>query len=254
MENYAFQKSLAFVNMFAILKDLETLVTLDEDAKKIAQEAGSLSIGFSVKDGPKAALQFSDANISTVEHASGKIKLYFSSCKHFNDMIDGKRNPMIVGGFLHLGFLAKKFTALTDTMTRYLRASADDLRDRSFFEKSTTMMFYLIANALSAIGNYDEVGQVSASRAGNGSLALEIENGPASEIVFDEGKMTTYNRKVEHARAYMIFRSLDEARALFDGTLDSYSAIASGAVVMKGFIPMIDNANRLLSRVAQFLS
>lgn len=250
----AFQKSLSFVNMFAILKTLENLVDADAEAKEIAQQEKNMSISFNVKDGPKATLHFSDGRIWMEEALNGKIKLAFSSPEHFNAMIDGKKNPGIRGGLIHLGFLTKKFTRLTDILTRYLRATESDLQDKAFFEKSTTLMLHLISNALSALGNYDKIGNISAQKIPDGSLSLEIKDGPSAEIVFKNHRMTTYHRRAEHARSFMIFENFEVARGLFDGTLDSYSAIARGLVQMKGFIPMIDNINRLLSRVAYFLA
>jgi putative sterol carrier protein len=169
-------------------------------------------------------------------------------------MMDGKKSPLPYGGFTKLKFLLKDFTKLTDLLGKYLRADAEALQDRAFFEKSTTMMFYLVANALSAIGNHDELGKFSASKIPDGSVALEIAGGPCAEIVVSGGHMATYNRKAETPRAFMIFSDFDTARGLFDGTTEAMGALASGKLAVKGFIPMIDNLNKVLGRVGAYLA
>lgn len=247
------ERTLAYINMYAVLKDLEVLVRLDDEARSLANVKEPMSISFNVADGPQATLTFREGTCTMTEGLGGKIKLKLKSPQHLNQMIDGVKNPTPYGGFTKIGFLTKDFTKMTDIMTRYLKATPEDLADRAFFEKSTEMMFYLIANALAAIGNYDEVGKVSASKIPDGSISMEIGDGPCAEIVVKDHKLTTYNRKAENPRAYMIFRNMDVARGLFEGSVESMSAIASGDIVMKGYIPMIDNLNKLLARVAMYL-
>ena len=249
------QKALSYINMFAVLKDLEMLCSLDDEAKALAAPKSPVSIGFNVGgDGPKATLSFDGGKCTMTEGKGGQVKLWLGSPEALNQMVDGEKTPLPYGGFFKLSFLLKNFMQMTDILNKYLRASDEDLKDRAFFEKSTTMMFYLVANALSAIGNYDEIGQISAAKIPDGSIAMEIAGGPCAEIVIKNGHMETFNRKAEKPRAFMIFDSFDTARGLFDGSVESMSALAAGKIVMKGFIPMIDNLNKILSRVAVYLA
>lgn len=248
------QDALAYVNMFAVLKDIEVLCEVDDEAKKLASPAKPISISFNVGNGPQATLSFENGKCTMREGLGGQIKLKLTSPEAFNLMVDGKKNPTPYGGFTKLKFLMNDFTKLTDILNKYLRADEKSLKDRKFFEKSTTLMFYLVANALSALGNNDELGKLSASKIPDGSIAMEIVGGPSAEIVVKGGHMTTYNRKAEKPRAYMIFADFDTARGLFDGTTESMSALASGKIEMKGYIPMIDNLNRVLGRVGVYLA
>lgn len=249
------QKALSYINMFAVLKDLEQLCRLDDEAKALASPPKPVSIGFNVGgDGPKATFTFGGGECTMAEGLGGKIKLRLGSPEALNQMVDGEKTPLPYGGFFKLSFLLKNFTQMTDILNKYLRASDEDLKDRAFYEKSTTLMFYLVANALSAIGNYDEIGMLSAKKIPDGSIAMEIAGGPCAEIVIKGGRMQTFNRKAEKPRAYMVFDSFDTARGLFDGTVESMSALAAGKIVMKGYIPMIDNLNKILSRVAIYLA
>ena len=249
------QKVLSCINMYAVLKDLEVLCTLDDEAKALATPKKPVSIGFNVGgDGPKATFTFGGGECHMTEGMGGQIKLRLGSPEALNQMVDGTKSPLPYGGFTKLSFLLKNFTQLTDIMSKYLQADEAALKDRAFFKKSTTMMFYLVANALSAIGNYDEIGKISAAKIPDGSIAMEIAGGPCAEIVVKDGHMQTFNRKAEKPRSFMIFDSYDTARGLFDGSVESMSALAAGKIVMKGFIPMIDNLNKLLSRVAVYLA
>jgi len=248
------QTALAYINMFAVLKDLEMLCELDKEAKALASPKAPVSIGFNVGNGPQATLTFAEGKCTMTEGLSGQIKLKLANPEAFNLMVDGKKNPTPYGGFTKLKFLMNDFTKLTDLLNKYLRAEEKALRDRAFYEKSTTMMFYLIANALSAIGNYDRLGKLSASKIPDGTIAMEIAGGPCAEITIKNGHMTTANHKAANPRAYMVFGDFETARGLFDGTTESMSALAEGKLVMKGFIPMIENLNKVLDRVAVYLA
>ncbi|MEG0751151.1 MAG: hypothetical protein RR998_06105 [Oscillospiraceae bacterium] len=245
--------TLAYVNMFAVLKDIENLCKLDERAKKLASPEKPVSISFNISDGPQATLAFADGKCELREGLGGNIKLKLGSPQDFNLMVDGKKNPLPYGGFTRLSFLLKDFTELTGLLSAYLQAPPEKLENLAFYEKSTTMMFYLVANAMSAIGNYDKFGGISASKIPDGSISLEIGGGPCAEIVAMSGKLTTYCRKAENPRSFMIFRNYEVARGLFEGTVEAMSALAAGDIEMKGFIPMIDNLNKILSRVATYL-
>ena len=248
------QTALAYINMFAVLKDLEMLCELDEEAKALASPKAPVSIGFNVGNGPQATLTFAEGKCTMTEGLSGQIKLKLANPEAFNLMVDGKKNPTPYGGFTKLKFLLNDFTKLTDLLNKYLRAEEKALRDRAFYEKSTTMMFYLIANALSAIGNYDRLGRLSASKIPDGTVAMEIAGGPCAEITVKDGHMTTANHKASSPRAYMVFGDFETARGLFDGSTESMSALAEGKLVMKGFIPMIENLNKVLDRAAVYLA
>ena len=248
------QNALAYINMFAVLKDLEMLCELDDRAKKLASPAKPISISFNVGNGPQTTLAFENGKCTMTEGLGGQIKLKLSSPEAFNQMIDGTKNPLPYGGLTKLKFLMNDFKELTDILNKYLRADEASLTDRAFFEKSTTMMFYLVANALSAIANNDELGKISASKIPDGSIAMEIAGGPCAEIVAKGGRLTTYNRKAANPRSYMIFADFDTARGLFDGTTESMSALAQSKLVMKGFIPMIEHLNMVLARVAVYLA
>ena len=52
----------------------------------------------------------------------------------------------------------------------------------------------------------------------------------------------------------MHFTSMRLARQLFDGQVNAVACIGRGEIEMRGMISMIDNINRIMDRVAVYLS
>ncbi len=247
------QKTLAYINMYAVLGALVKLCDIVPEAKKILGKSGT-SIGFAVKDGPAATFTFVGGKCimkNGVEDCVVKIPV--SSPEKFNAIIDGKATPIPVKGFTKIGFLLNKFTKLTDLLTRYLRPSEEDLRDPVFFERSTILMFHVIAGAICQIGNHDAVGMASAKYIVDGVIKMEIA-GTASAAIIAKNHKLTYSAIVpDRILSFMQFSDITTARDLFDGKINSVAAVGTGGVRMGGMISQIDNVNRILSRVELYL-
>ena len=52
----------------------------------------------------------------------------------------------------------------------------------------------------------------------------------------------------------MEFGSIQTARDLFDGKVNSLACVGTGDISMSGMISMIDNMNRILDRVSLYLA
>lgn len=246
-------KTLAYINMYAVLGGLVKLCEIVPEAKKILGKSGA-SIGFSVKDGPAATFTFLGGKCimkNGVEDCT--IKIPFSSCEKFNGMIDGKVTPIPTRGFTKIGFLLRKFTKLTDLLTRYLRPDEADLADPVFFEKSTILMFHVIANAVCQIANHDKIGMASASYIVDGVIKMEICGTQSVAMIAKNNKLTYSPSVPKKVMSYMQFADIKTARDLFDGKINSVAAIGTGGVRMGGMISQIDNINRILSRVELYL-
>lgn len=248
------EKVLAHCNLFGVLGAIPTLLELDPDAKKLVENK-KISIGFSVKNGPKGTLAFNCGKAEMREGTKGcSIKLYFSSCKKFNGMIDGTAMPIPVSGFHHLGFLLGPFMKLTDILSAYLRPKEEAMKDRGFFERSTILMLHVIAGAVAQIGNTDKVGMFSASNIVDGDIKLTVGNAASVGIRVKENKLTALHTAPENSFSEMYFDDLDTARDLFDGKINAVAAVGEGKVRICGMISQIDNVNRILDRVAIYLA
>ncbi|MBR0536333.1 MAG: hypothetical protein IIX14_08155 [Clostridia bacterium] len=254
MQNLMDSKTLAYINMFGILGTLENLCELVPEASELLEGKKQISIGFDVKDGPSATLYFKNGKCRMEQGCSHcDVKLPFSSCEKFNGLIDGTVTPIPSKGFQHIGFLLKTFTPLTDLLTKYMRASEDDLKDPVFFERSTLLMLYTIGVAIAQIGNNDQIGKFSAKAIEDGSVFIGIKNGPAVELVCKDHRLITLKKAPETYRAAMVFDSIETARGLFDGKLNALACIGTGKIEMHGLVSMLDNINRILDRVALYI-
>lgn len=248
-------RTLAYINMFAVLGSLENLCELNEEARNLVKTNKPVSVGFEVKGGPSATLTFKDGRCAVKEGTTGcNVKLPFSSCEKFNGLIDGTATPIPSKGFTKIPFLLKQFIPLTDMLSKYMRPTEEDLQDEKFFEISTVLLFNTIAVAISQIGNNDEIGKFSARHIPDGIVKLSIAGGPAAAIEVKDHKLTTFKQNPEKYRALMEFGSMKLAHDLFDGKVNAIAKVGEGEIVMRGMINMIDNINRILDRVALYLA
>ena len=265
---------LARCNLFAILGAIPHLLALDPKAAAIVADK-KIKIGFAIHGGPSATLAIENGKASMYRGTKGcSIKLYFSSPEKFNAMIEGKANPLPVSGFQHIAFLTHEFTALTDLLTAYLRPAPERLEDPVFFERSTTLMLYVIGRAVVQIGNHDKVGRFSASNITDGKIILAIgrANGPAIGPAIGNGGreagrglavavhakshhlLFNANPTPDHVTSSMSFADLHVARDLFDGRINAIAAVGLGHVRVGGMVSQVDNVNRILDRVSLYLT
>ena len=248
------KRALAYVNLFGILGSIPKLCELDKEARGLI--AGEdISICFAVKDGPVATLIFKSGKATMKEGAvSPVIKLPFRSAEKFNGMIDGTVTPIPSRGFLHIGFLLKKFTRLTDILTKYLRPTEEALASPEFKKISTTLTFEVICGAVCCLGNHDPVSRVSASYIVDGDALLSINDGPKKVIRAKDHTLTKMEYSGGEVMSCMEFSSMDTARDLFDGKINAVAAVGFGDVRVSGMISQLDNINRILDRVSVYLA
>lgn len=245
--------TLANINMFAVLRNLEDLCELDKEAKSLI-EGTSISIQFIVRNGPNALLSIKDGRCTLTRGTGAKnITLFFKSPEHFNAMVDGKANPIPLKGFTKISFLTKDFTQLTNRLSYYLKPTKQLLEDQNYKIINTILTFYTAFFAIAEIGNHDKIGKLSAKAIPNGIIQAAIENGPSVNMVCNNGHLNARKGIVESPRARMIFNDMDAAYQLLNGKTDSYTAIASGSLRMNGFLPMLDNLNHILFKVPFYL-
>ena len=249
-------KAMAYVNMYGVLGTLENLCQLDGEAQAIlAGLKKPVSLCFSVKNGPCCTFHFSREGCRMTEGDAGcSCKMSFSSVEAFNDLIDKSKpgmptkNPIQV-----LTFLLGPFTKLTDRLNAILRPSKEDMEDRAFFEKSTTLTLYTIAGAISALANNDSISMISADYTVDGDISLGIKDTAYITINVQDKHFTTIKKKCEKPRAVMEFADLDLAAGLFAGEVSTINEMCKGTIRLSGMISMLDNVNRILDRVSVYL-
>ncbi len=248
-------KTMAYVNLFAVLGTLENLCELVPEAKALIKDTPPISIGFAVKNGPSATLRFENGSCRMVEGCSScTIKLPFSSCEKFNGLIDGTVTPIPSKGFTKIKFLLNTFTRLTTLLSSYLKPSKEDLEHEAFRSISTKLTLYTAAAAASQIGNHDRSGSFSAGHIPDGDIAFNVEGVMGITIKVKGHRMTTVKQPCKNPRASMTFGSLDTAGKILNGEVSSIACMCNGSIAMTGMLNMLDNLNRILDRVGQYLS
>ena len=248
-------RTLAYINLYAVLGSLENLCELAPEASSLLTNKKPISIGFEVKGGPSATITFKNGKCR-MEQGCEKcdVKLPFSSCEKFNGLIDGTTTPIPSKGFHHIGFLLNSFTKLTDLLSKYMRPDPEDLKDPDFFRISTLLLLNTITVAIAQIGNNDEIGKFSASNMVDGEISFSIKGAASTTIRVKNHRLLGIKKASDNPRAVMEFSSIELARDLFDGKVNAIACVGSGDIVMKGMISMLDNLNRILDRVALYLA
>ncbi|HWQ77949.1 MAG TPA: hypothetical protein VN381_03995 [Anaerovoracaceae bacterium] len=248
-------KTLAYVNLFAVLGTLENLCELVPEVRELLKGKGPISVGFAVKDGPCATLDFNDGGCRIMEGCEGcTIKLPFSSCEKFNGLIEGTVTPIPSKGFTKISFLTKTFVPLTELLTKYLKPSKEALENEAFREINTKLTLYTAAAAIAQVGNTDKSGRFSAGLMPDGDIAIEIKDVMGVTVNVKDHHLTTIKKPCEKPRAVLAFSNLEITRQLLNGEVSSMACICNGSVAMRGMLNMIDNMNRILDRVGQYLS
>ena len=141
-------KTLAYLNLFAVLGAIPYLCDLDREAAELIKNK-SVSVGFAVKDGPEATLFFGSGKCRMAPGVDRcQVKLPFSSCEKFNGLIDGTVTPIPSKGFTKIGFLTGPFTKLTDRLTAFLKPDPAALEDPEFFRICTCVSYDMIQRSL----------------------------------------------------------------------------------------------------------
>lgn len=152
-----------------------------------------------------------------------------------------------------LTFLLGTFSKLTDRLTELLRPSEEAMKDRAFFEHSTTLTLYTIAGAISALANNDSISKISAEYTVDGEISLGIKDVAAVTLIVKDHHFTTVKARSQNPRAIMEFADLDLAAGLFAGKVSTINEMCKGTIYLRGMISMLDNVNRILDRVSVYL-
>lgn len=244
---------MAYINLFSVLRNIEDLCRLDEFSKEIIKDE-NVSISFNIKNGPKAALVFKDGACTFIPNqGKARIRLFFTSFEHMNKMVDGEAMPIPLSGFFKISFLTKKFMKLSERLEFYLRPEDELLKDAKFMSIHTELLLYTAVNAAAQFANADPIGKLIAKDIPNGQVAVQIKDGPGVCAAVNDGKITVAKGSADAPRARMDFADTEAAYGLLSGSIDAYTCIASSKLSLSGFIPMLDNINKLLFHIAAYL-
>lgn len=122
------QKTLAYINLYAVLGTLENLCELAPEASSLLTNKKPISIGFEVKGGPSATITFANGRCR-MEQGCTKcdVKLPVRFLRKIQRPHRRHRYPHPLKGLPSHRLPAQGFTALTDLLNKYMRPEPADL-------------------------------------------------------------------------------------------------------------------------------
>lgn len=245
----------AHLNLNAVLVNLEDLVVYDEEMAALSKN-WAISIQFIVRNGPRAHITFENGKC-TVGRGRRKrpsIILYFFSPRHLVRMFDGKAQPVLLKGFTKLGFLLKDFPKLTARLEHYLKPTPELLADKKYLALNTRFTITTAAFAVRELGLLDPVARAISSHIGNGVVLMKVNpEGPAAMLRFQDGGIEAEKGDTAKPMSAMLFRNLKTANDILNQKLDAFTAIATGDVMPRGRIGMVDSLSLILDRIPLYL-
>ena len=246
----------ANLNLYAVLKNLEDLTVHDKEMKELIS-GWDISIQFIVRNGPRAFIEFKNEKCSVGQgrDKSPSIVLYFFSPLHLNKMFDGTASPIPLKVLSKIRFLTKDFPKLTDRLAYYLKPEDELLKNNDYLKLNTIMLMNTAAFALPEIAKLDSTGKIIASHMPEGIIEMKIlPDFHSVNITFSHENITAQKGKAVKPSAVMAMKNLQIANAFLNGKTDPFTAIATGDVLIKGIIPMLDATSLLLDRIPEYIS
>lgn len=254
------QTALASVNLRAVLRTLGKLPELDEKSRALLNHA-PLTIQFKATGVGSVRLKLGDGKVEFFEGGGpSDMTLGFPVPVMVNKMFAGSGIPVPMKGFTKLKYLTGTFTKLTDRLSYYLRPTPALLADEDFKRVNSLLTLHVAGYALAEIANFDPKGKSVAKGMRDGTVALKIENGPVLTLVIKDHKTHVLDGNHPKAagpdgrHAFMSFADLDTTGQVLRGELASYPAIGRELIKLGGFVPLLDNMNKLLGLVPFYLS
>ncbi|AHH18478.1 hypothetical protein NONO_c36910 [Nocardia nova SH22a] len=243
----------AAVTVHAVLGALPRLVELDREAAAVLGGlAGETTLTLMVRGGPRASYTFTTAGIRVGGGGAGP-RLLFTSPRHLDAVLDGSAQPIPFGGLSGIRFLTNIFMPLTERLGAYLRPDPNRLSDPEFARISTLLTLDVAVTAITVVGNDDVSGRFSARHMPDGDLDIEVGDDLRYRVEIRDHRLRLGDDLGEPPRAALRFADLDVAGGILTGRDSALACLCDGRLAMRGFIPLVDNTNRILDRVGAYL-
>lgn len=245
----------AHLNLHAVFVNLEDLVLYDEETAAIVKN-WNVSLQFIVRNGPRAyvAIQDGRCTVGRGRYAKPSVVLYFFSPAHLNKMFDGKANPVILKGFTRLGFLLKDFPKLTKRLEYYLKPTPELLKNSAYLALNTRFTLTTAVFAIGELGKYDDACKNATSHMRDGVALMKVlPGGPAAHLEFSHGAVVARKGDAEKPMSAIFFKNIKVASEVLNQKLDSFTGVASGLIMPRGQIGMIESIDMMLDRVPAYL-
>lgn len=254
------ERVLAAVNLHAVLGALPRLVELNPAAADLlAREmTRPLTLTLSAPGGLRAHYRFDRDGVTPLHERAGRgPTLLFRSAAHLNAVIAGTAQPIPLAGPAGIRFLTRVFTPLTAMLSSTLRPDSETTdrhtTDPDLAERRTLLALDVAAHAIAVVANEDVSGRFSAAHMPDGDLDFEIGDTVRYRFEVLDHRIRIGDDHTGAPRAALRFADLDVAGGILSGSESALSCVCDGRLQMRGFIPLVDNTNRILDRVGAYL-
>jgi hypothetical protein len=249
----------ASINLKAILPLMEDLV--EGDPAAAAAVAGEdLVLQFQVWGGPAAHLAIDRGRVQygTGVHPRPDLALFFVSAGHLNRLFAGETVlPGIRKGFRRLGFLTNGFPILAERLSYHLEGEGQSARGPEADRFLVRLGLHAMLGGMVAVAADDRsLAHVAAATSAGTLLVRVLPDGPQGSFTRrpEAGRFsTTWQESVQRPNAVMEFESLEVARQIIDGELGAVTAVGTGQIAVRGYLPLIEKANIFLDRFSRLM-
>ena len=245
----------AHLYLHAVLPQLEEVVRVDPAAQQVVAGWRS-SIGLRVAGGPGLRLEVAAGRLHAVRRGRGlpSLGLLLLGPGAAVRMFEGGGaaplpwigawRPRLIGGL----------RALSARLQYYLRSEREQLAADGTFPAAVAIRLGVLVYAIGVLAEaWEEGRRIAATGAVDGVAAIGIAAHPPLQISSERGRLQVARGAPRRANVSVEFADPDTAYAVLTGSLDLWTALGTGAVRLRGQLPLLDPILQLMSRVGRFL-
>ena len=245
----------AYLYLHAVLPQLEEVVRLDAVAQEVVAGWRS-SIAFHVAGGPNLRLEVDSGRLRALRRGRGlpSLGLLLLGPGAAVRMFEG-------GGATPLPWigawrprLISGLRALSGRLQYYLRSEREQLDADGTFAAAVAIRLAVLVYAIGVLAEaWDEGRRIAAAAGADGVAAIGIAAHPPLQLSSVGGRLLVERGAPRQPNVTVEFADPDAAYGILTGALDLWTALGTGAVRLRGRLPLLDPILQLMSRVGRFL-
>jgi len=249
---------LARLHLGAILPLLEDVAAYDPVVGE-AIAGWNFALQFRLAGGdPATTLVFKDGRVTA--HRGGSkgftAALTFKNADFLNEVFQGRTQKSPLPNLAGI-FRAKQLMQIDKVLGRlehYLKPQPETLADPEKFAFCVRITLYAVAFGIKEVGEHDPEVRPIVMELPDGTVEMRVEKGPSAHLTVKGGNFEAQRGPADNPNAILEFADLQTAWDTFQGNIDTFSAVGSGRIKLRGFIPLIEGVNPLMDRLAYYLS
>ena len=245
----------AHLYLHAVLPQLEEVVRVDAAAQ--AEVAGwRNSIGLRVAGGPGLRLEVAAGRLRALRRGRGLPSLGLLLLGHgaVVRLFEG-------GGAAPLPWigawrprLINGLRALSGRLQYYLRSERERLDADGTFAAAVAIRLAVLVYAIGVLAEaWDEGRRIAAQAGADGVAAIGIAGHPPLQLSSARGRLRVARGAPRAPNVTAEFADPEAAYGVLSGALDLWTALGTGALRLRGLLPLLEPIFQLMARVGRFL-